>query len=104
MQDLLYRQLNLPKQYSRTSGGLTCDDEAINKLMEKEPLFRPIGTAVLQLRSLSKFLSTYVMAKLDIDGRMRCSFAIAGTNTFRFSSSANPFGSGANLQNIPAGN
>lgn len=104
MQDLLYRQLNLPKQYSRTSGGLTCDDEAINKLMEKEPLFRPIGTAVLQLRSLSKFLSTYVMAKLDIDGRLRCSFAIAGTVTFRFSSSANPFGSGANLQNIPAGN
>lgn len=104
MQDLVYRQFNLPKQYSRTSGGVTCDDEALNKLMEKEPLFRPIGTAILELRSLGKFLSTYAMAKLDIDGRMRCSFAIAGTNTFRFSSSANPFGSGANLQNIPAGN
>ena len=104
MQDLVYRQFNLPKQYSRSSGGVTCDDEALNKLAAKEPLFRPIATAILELRSLTKFLSTYVMAKLDIDGRMRCSFSIAGTETFRFSSSANPFGSGANLQNIPAGN
>ena len=104
MQDLVYRQFNLPKQYSRSSGGVTCDDEALNKLAAKEPLFRPIATAILELRSLTKFLSTYVMAKLDIDGRMRCSFSIPGTETFRFSSSANPFGSGANLQNIPAGN
>jgi DNA polymerase-1 len=32
---------------------------------------------------------------------MRCSFSIAGTDTYRFSSSENAFGSGMNLQNIP---
>jgi len=35
---------------------------------------------------------------------MRCSFNIAGTETFRFSSSENAFGTGTNLQNIPSGN
>jgi DNA polymerase-1 len=34
---------------------------------------------------------------------MRCSFNIAGTETYRFSSSTNAFGSGLNLQNIPKG-
>jgi len=103
MQDLLYNQFQLPKQYNRDSGALTCDDEAINKLSDLVVFFRPIGQTVLHLRSLSKFLSTYVMAKLDIDGRMRCSFSITGTETYRFSSSKNAFGSGANLQNIPSG-
>jgi DNA polymerase-1 len=39
----------------------------------------------------------------DIDGRLRCSYNVAGTKTFRFASSQNAFGSGGNLQNIPNG-
>jgi DNA polymerase-1 len=53
------------------------------------------------LRSIGVFLSTFINAELDSDGRMRCSFSIAGPTTFRFSSSENAFGSGMNLQNIP---
>jgi DNA polymerase I len=34
---------------------------------------------------------------------MRCSFNVAGTETYRFSSSKNAFGTGMNLQNIPKG-
>ena len=55
------------------------------------------------MRSLGVFLSTFVNAPLDVDGRMRCSFNIAGTETYRFSSSKNAFGSGMNMQNIPKG-
>ncbi|HWI68255.1 MAG TPA: DNA polymerase, partial [Nitrospiraceae bacterium] len=39
----------------------------------------------------------------DVDGRLRCSFNVAGTETFRLSSSKNAFNSGLNLQNIPPG-
>jgi DNA polymerase-1 len=35
---------------------------------------------------------------------MRCSYNVAGPETFRFSSSENAFGTGMNLQNIPIGN
>jgi DNA polymerase I-like protein with 3'-5' exonuclease and polymerase domains len=34
---------------------------------------------------------------------MRCTYNLAGTETFRFSSSEDAFGFGTNLQNIPKG-
>jgi len=43
------------------------------------------------------------MMPLDIDMRMRTNFNVCGTETYRFSSSKNAFGSGGNLQNIPKG-
>jgi len=49
------------------------------------------------------FLSTFIMMPLDQDSRMRCSYNICGTETYRFSSSKNAFGSGGNLQNLPKG-
>jgi DNA polymerase I-like protein with 3'-5' exonuclease and polymerase domains len=55
------------------------------------------------LRSLGVFRSTFLEAPVDTDERMRCSFNITGTETFRFSSSENAFGSGMNLQNVPSG-
>ena len=56
-----------------------------------------------QHRSLGVFLSTFCLMPLDTDGRMRCSFNVCGTETMRFSSSENAFGTGGNLQNIPKG-
>src|SRR4029077_12934026 len=47
--------------------------------------------------------STFINARLDVDGRLRCSFNPCGTYTFRYSSSKNAFWSGTNLQNIPKG-
>jgi DNA polymerase I-like protein with 3'-5' exonuclease and polymerase domains len=76
----------------------------MTKLVEKEPLIKPLTSLISDIRSLGVFLSTFVQAPLDEDKRMRCSFNLAGTETFRFASSANPFDSGTNLQNIPKGN
>lgn len=103
MQEFFYEELNFRPIISRKSKTVTCDEEALRKLSEREPLIRPVVRKILELRSLGVFLSTFVSAALDTDGRLRCSFNIAGTETYRFSSSQNAFGSGLNFQNIPKG-
>ena len=103
MQELFYHELGQKAQLNRKSGTVTTDDEALRKLGEREPLLLPITRRIQELRSLGVFLSTFVNAPLDTDSRIRCSFNIAGTETYRFSSRQNAFGSGLNLQNIPAG-
>lgn len=103
MKDLFYGAFAQRPILNRKTGSVSCDDEALGKIAAREPLLRPLVKKIQELRSLGVFLSTFVQAPLDVDGRMRCSFNIAGTETYRFSSSANAFGSGLNLQNIPKG-
>jgi len=103
MQELFYGSLGQKPIINRKTGTVTCDDEALSKIADREPILRPVIKKIQELRSLGVFLSTFVNAPLDIDGRMRCSFNIAGTETYRFSSSTNAFGTGLNLQNIPKG-
>lgn len=103
MKDLFYGAFAQRPILNRKTGSVSCDDEALGKIAAREPLLRPLVKKIQELRSLGVFLSTFVQAPLDIDGRMRCSFNIAGTETYRFSSSTNAFGTGLNLQNIPKG-
>lgn len=107
MQRLFYDDLGLPPIVSKAKKGIpahvTCDDKALEKLKIKEPLTRPLIKAIQEYRSLRVFLSTFVTAPLDEDDRMRCSYNICGTETYRFNSSKNAFGSGTNLQNVPKG-
>lgn len=100
---LFYEDFKLPIQRSRQTGEPTLNDEALNRLAEKEPLIKPIVRKILECRSIGVFLGTFVNASLDQDQRMRCSYNIAGTDTYRFASRENAFGSGTNLQNIPKG-
>ena len=103
MKRMFYETLGQKPVLSRKTGTVTCDDEALRKISEREPILLPVTRKIAELRSLGVFLSTFVNAPLDTDGRMRCSFNIGGTETYRFSSSKNAFGSGLNLQNIPKG-
>jgi DNA polymerase I-like protein with 3'-5' exonuclease and polymerase domains/uracil-DNA glycosylase len=103
MADLFYTVLKQRPIFNRKTKTTTTDEEALRKIAEREALLIPITRKVAELRSLGVFLSTFINAPKDIDGRMRCSFNIAGTETYRFSSSQNAFGSGMNLQNIPKG-
>jgi DNA polymerase I-like protein with 3'-5' exonuclease and polymerase domains len=87
----------------------TLDDDALMQIAVREPLLKPICNAVQDHRTLNVLLSTFVMAKLDADERMRCSFNIGGSQsgksaprTYRLSSSQNAFDGGANLQNVPS--
>lgn len=105
MQDLFYRLLAQTPIKKRTTKGMsiTTDDSALERISVREPILKPLCDVIRELRSLNVFRSTFLEAPVDIDDRMRCSFNIAGTETYRFSSSENAFGSGMNLQNIPSG-
>jgi len=87
----------------RKTGALTLDKEAIPKLKKRAPWATRIFDTLLELRSIEVFSATFVNAALDTDGRMRTSLNPAGTETFRWSSSTNPFGTGGNFQNLPKG-
>lgn len=113
MIQLFYTDLQQQAVMSRAKKGapahITCDDEALTKIGQRELILKPLVEAIADIRTLGVLLSTFVNAKLDIDGRMRCSFNIAGNTegrgapaTYRLSSSQNAFDSGANLQNIPS--
>lgn len=107
MINLFYNDLQQRPIMSRATkhspSHLTCDDDALELLKVREPILRPLINNIGEYRSIGVFLSTFVLAPLDADGRMRCSFNICGTETYRFSSSKNAYGSGTNLQNIPKG-
>jgi DNA polymerase-1 len=103
MKDLFYRVLAQKEVLSRKTRSPTCDDAALERISSREPLLLPLCNVIRELRSLGVFRSTFLEAPVDYDERMRCSFNIAGTETYRFSSSENAFGSGMNLQNIPSG-
>jgi len=108
MKALFYDDLGVKKQFARKrkpdgSRSLTLDDEALRAVIKTEPLYTELVRTILEFRSLGVFFGTFVEARLGVDGRMRCYFNPAGTETYRFSSSEDAFGSGTNLQNIPKG-
>lgn len=93
--------IKLPKH--RKTKNETLGKEALNELREKYPVWRRLFDLLGDIRSVGVFISHFIRAPLDPDRRMRCSFNPAGTETFRWSSSKNAFGRGANLQNLSAG-
>lgn len=98
---LLYEVMQLPVQKKRNSAGVfapSTDREALEKLSFYY-IAEPIINHILGLRDLGKSLG-FLRTPLDSDGRLRTSFNIAGTVTGRFSSSADDFDTGTNLQNI----
>jgi DNA polymerase I len=100
--DFFYGKMKLPEVYKFDKGvkKLSTDREALEKL-DAYFYARPIISHILAIRDAAKKLSV-LETEIDPDGRMRTSYNIAGTETGRFSSSANAFGTGTNLQNITA--
>ena len=107
MQKLFYEDFGQPVIHKKGKNGApgspTLEDSALRKIAYREPLLRPLLRQIARYRTLGVLLGTFVNAKLDIDGRMRCSYNICGTETFRLASSENAFESGTNLQNVPKG-
>lgn len=100
---LFFELLGIAPQKNRKTGNPSLDDAALENLKKKSPEFSRIWKALSLQRSISVFHNTFIEAKLEPDGRMKCSFNTAGTETFRWSSSTNAFWRGTNLQNIPKG-
>lgn len=99
--DFFYHDLGLPVIRALKTDSLTTNSPAMAEIALREPALKPLCQTIVELRSISVFLNTFINAELDSDQRMRSSFSIAGPTTYRFSSSENAFGSGMNLQNIP---
>lgn len=100
---IFYEELGLREIKNRKTGRPTVDDEALAKIATRQPFLQPIIQMLLELRSLGVFSNTFLSAELDPDGRMRSTFDIAGTVTFRWASKANAWGRGTNFMNIPKG-
>lgn len=106
LKDFFYREMRLPVQFSQPKKGEkpapTCDADALVILANIEPLVREVVRWINLYRS-------YIAAKkickagIDKDGRMRCSYSLGLVETYRFSSSENPYGGGTNFQNISNG-
>lgn len=102
-QALFYDLMGLPVQFDPKTDKPTLNAAALETLRDRFPLARPLADRISELGNLQQFRSTVLGSKLDIDGRMRCSYNICGTSTFRLASSKNAFESGMNLQNITKG-
>ena len=97
LKDYFFGKKNI--QPYKVKGAITYNDDAMKRLARRG--FKE-AEYIQNIRRYTKLRSTYLdPAKIDDDGRWRCSFNPAGTRFSRLSSSANIWGSGGNTQNIP---
>lgn len=68
--------------------------DAMLVYLDQYPIYKALITLILEYRSINVFVKTFLSAKVDDDGRMRCSYNVAGTKSYRLSSRKNVFGSG----------
>lgn len=105
MVDLFYNEIGCRpiKKRGKDGWNLTCEDEALDKIISREPLLEPLCNKIKEYRSIGVFKSNYAEMKLPPDGRMRSTINVAGPETFRFSMSEDIDGYGGNLQTLPKG-
>ena len=104
--NLFYKifQVKLVMKKSKGRSAPTTEDKALPIIAKREPLLRPLCDKLREYRSLCQFYSHFISCPIDSDNRIRSQLKTTGTETFRFSSSADAFGYGTNLQNPSTGN
>jgi DNA polymerase I-like protein with 3'-5' exonuclease and polymerase domains len=95
-----YEALQLPVRYTFVKGDqkITVNREALEWIDENAQWGGIFARYIIAMRDYRKKISV-LKKQLSADGRMRCSYNVAGTETGRWSSSEDPFGNGDNLQN-----
>ena len=101
--ELFYEILGQEVVRHRKTHKPTVDDEAIATIAARTPILRSLIEIIQEYRSIGVFHANFIQAPLDPDGRLRCSFDPAGTETYRWASRKNAYGRGTNFQNIPEG-
>lgn len=99
---LFYNDFGFRPILDRKTHRPTLDAEALEKIGKIDILVRPLCDGIAHIRSLYNSLSV-CLQPLDSDGRFRSQYSIPGTETYRFTSSTDPFGYGGNGQNITSG-
>lgn len=98
--EYFYSHKGIKPYISRKTGNPTCDDKALQRIVRRYRL--PEASLCQQIRAREKIKGTYLEIVLDGDDRLRASYNPRGTKFARLSSSATVFGTGTNMQNIPA--
>ena len=83
---------------SGTKRRVSCDRKALEKVYAESFYARPLINAMFQLKDIAKSLE-FLERGIEKDGRVRCSFNVAATESGRWSSSHNPWRRGGNFQN-----
>ncbi len=102
-QEYFYGKLGIPP-YKNADGNPCVDDKALARLVRGTAARPGLRQAKLvqEIRGLQKLYSTYLNMEFDADDRMRASYNPRGTKFGRLSSSKTIFGTGTNMQNLPA--
>jgi DNA polymerase len=103
MKSLFYEDFRQPVILDKKTKKPTLSSAALESIAGRQPLLRPLITAINDMKSAQVVQRNTTRKPLSEDGRIRCTFNLGGTNTFRFSSSEDVFGTGTNLQNITKG-
>ena len=100
---LFYQFLGVPEQTKSKKGTVkvATDREILEKIAASYPRGAVFANLILRLRDLEKQIE-FLTKKLSPSNRFHTSYNIAGTETFRLSSSEHPLRMGSNQQNIPA--
>lgn len=100
MKDFFYNAMKLPEQYKIYKGKRTvsADRTALEKLSFHFHA-QPLCSTALAIRDVTKKLQ-FLHTGIDQDYRFRAGFNVVGTETGRWASSENSFGTGTNFQNI----
>jgi DNA polymerase I-like protein with 3'-5' exonuclease and polymerase domains/uracil-DNA glycosylase len=102
--ELLFKQMGLkPVGKATPKGAASTNDDALKKLMEKNPNAAAVCMPILEARSLLSLKSNFLEAEVDPDGRFRSSWMATGAETFRLTSGGNAFHRGGPLQNVTDG-
>ena len=99
---MFYTLLAIPEQTKSKKGEtkVGTDREILERIAANYPRGAFFANHILRIRDLEKQVE-FLTKKLSPTSRFHASFNIAGTETFRLSSSEHPFRIGSNLQNIP---
>jgi hypothetical protein len=100
---IFYTILGLPTVLHKKTKKPTANYESFATLKKRAPWLSQVFDKLEEYRSIGVFNSHFLSITLSPDKRLRCNFNVGGTETFRWSSSANAFGEGTNFQNIPKG-
>lgn len=103
LKTILYDILGISPVYDKKKGTMTTGKEALPIIAKREPLLRPVLDKIELRRSVAQRINNFIKMREDADGRLRCAYNVAGTDTFRLSSGQNVFENGGNLQNISSG-
>ena len=76
----------------------TCDDKALSRIIRRDGLRE--ARVLQELRSLTKYLDTYLEMQFDPDNMLRCFYNVRGTRSGRLSSSKTVRDTGLNMQNL----